>query len=61
MQLNGFYILRENCVKYLGVLVNANLKCDGHVNQVSAKVSRNVGIIHKYLEPARTKALDILY
>ena len=40
-------IQRENCVKFLGVLLDANLSWKHHINELSKKVSRILGLFYK--------------
>ena len=37
-------IQRETCVKFLGILVDANLSRKHHINELSKKLSRTVGM-----------------
>ena len=36
---------RKECVKYLGVLMESNLSCRYHIDYISLKISKSVGII----------------
>ena len=37
----------ENYVKFLGILLNANLNWKHHINELSKKLARTIGIFHK--------------
>ena len=36
----------ENCVKFLGILLDGNLSWKYHVNELSKKLSITIGIFH---------------
>jgi len=58
--LNNCFIGREKCIKYLGVLVDENLKWHSHIKHVSAIISRNLGIMSRasfYLSSCELKLL----
>ena len=40
-------IQRENCVKFLSVLLDCNLSWKYHINELSKKLSRTIGIFYK--------------
>ena len=40
-------ILNENCVKFLGVLLNSNLSRKHHIAELCKKLARTVGIFYK--------------
>ena len=37
----------ENCVKYLGILINANLNFCFHLEEIENKISNSLGILYK--------------
>ena len=45
--VNGVYLKRAPVVKYLGVLVDEDLKFKSHISKVSSVISRNLGIISR--------------
>ena len=52
--LNVTYITRRPCAKYLGVLIDQNLKWSSPINSVASVISRNVGVMARakyYLSP----------
>ena len=40
-------IQRENCLKFLGVLLDANLSWKHHINELLKKLSRTLGLFYK--------------
>ena len=40
-------IKRESCVKFLGIMLDANLSCKYHTAELSKKLSRTIGIFYK--------------
>ena len=51
--INNVLIKRQHDTKFLGVILSADLKWDKHIDIVTNKVSKNIGII--------AKAIDIFY
>ena len=43
--INNTKIARKTSVKYLGILIDENLKWENHINMVSTLISRNIGIM----------------
>ena len=58
---NQTQLKRTKTVKYLGVLVDEDLKFKSHIDKVSAIVSRNVGIISRARHLFDRKQLILLY
>ena len=54
-------IQRENCVKFLSVLLDCNLSWKYHINELSKKLSRTVGIFHKIRRFVPCELLKTLY
>ena len=54
-------IQRENCVKFLGVLLDCNLSWKYHINELSKKLSRTVGIFYKIRHFVPCEILKTLY
>ena len=54
-------IKRENCVKFLSILLDANLSWKYHVNELSKKLSRTIGIFYKIRRFVPLEILKILY
>ena len=61
IKLNGINILRKSCVKYLGVLVDENLKWKSQINCVASKIGRNIGIMSRAKYFLESKQLVMLY
>ena len=59
--LNGIKIARRSCIKYLGVLIDENLKWGSHVNSVASIISRNVGVMGRARYYLSSKQLVLLY
>ena len=54
-------IQRENCVKFLGVLLHCNLSWKYHINEFSKKLSRTIGIFYKIRHFVPCEILKTLY
>ena len=59
--INDQPIKRVPTVKYLGVLIDENLKFKSHVNKVSGVISRNIGIISRASYLLNQKLRLLLY
>ena len=59
--LNGSKIRREKEVKYLGVLVEENLKFNQHINNISSTVSKNIGVMGRVKSYLSSRELLLLY
>ena len=53
LKIQNNIIENKEVVKYLGILIDNKLKWNHHINSVSQKISRGIGILHstKYLVP----------
>ena len=51
----------ENCVKFLGVLLDANLCWKHHINELSKKLSRTLGLFYKIKHYVPLEILKQLY
>ena len=54
-------INQENCVKFLGLLLDSNLNWKAHITELSKKLSRTVGIFYKIRHYAPLETLKLLY
>ena len=54
-------IQRENCVKFLGILLDANLSCKHYINELSKKLSRTLGLFYNIRHYAPLEILKQLY
>ena len=59
--INDTKIARCKTVKYLGVNIDENLKFDSHINILSAKLSRNIGVMSRIRYFLSSRELLILY
>ena len=58
---NGMQIERKQCIKYLGILVDENLKWSSHLNSVTSVVSRNLGVMGRAKHCLSPKQMILLY
>ena len=61
VHLNDSQIERRESVKYLGVVVDENLKWQNHINNVSRTISRGIGIMGRARYYLSSKHLLLLY
>ena len=54
-------IKRESCVKFLGIMLDANLSWKYHIAELSKKLSRSIGIFHKIRHLVPLEILKTLY
>ena len=47
VKLNNEKIIFGDCTKFLGVLIDKNLRFDKHVSHILSKVSKNAGILYR--------------
>ena len=59
--LNGVKIEYSECERFLGVMMDSNLSWTKHINLLSAKISRNAGIIYKLKGKVPQSVLKNLY
>ena len=59
--VNGVNIKRATTVKYLGILVDEDLKFKSHISKVSTVICRNIGIISRAKFLLTKKLLILLY
>ena len=59
--LNSVLIKREFSVKYLGVVLDENLKWNTHINNISLILSRNIGVMGRVRSCLSSKELVLLY
>ena len=59
---NGFCSLeRKNFVKFLGILIDCNLKWKHHIDFISLKISKTIGILARLRHPVPTETLLTIY
>ena len=61
ISLNNEKIKRSFTVKYLGVLVDENLKWDSHISYICKKISRDIGVMGRVRSFLSSKELLLLY
>ena len=61
VNLNETDIKHTDTVKYLGVLIDTNLKWKSHIDHITAIVSRNIGIMNRSKFFLKQKHLLLLY
>ena len=59
--MDNIVIERENVTKFLGVLIDENLSWKQHINNVSSKVSKSIGILYKSRQIVKKPMLIQLY
>ena len=47
LKMDNIAIERENVTKFIGVLIDENLSWKHHINDVSTKISKTIGILYK--------------
>ena len=47
VKLDDTFIKAENCVKYLGILIDSNLNFRFHLEEIENKLSKSLGILYK--------------
>jgi len=61
VKINTSNIRRHSCIKYLGVFIDEDMTWKSHINAISSKLSRNIGIIGKSRYFLSTCELLLLY
>ena len=61
IKLNNEAISRVYQTKFLGVLIQANLKWNEHISSIANKISKVVGIMNKIKHTLSTDHLKLLY
>ena len=61
VNLAGSLIQQTNVVKYLGIMVEENMKWEAHVMHISRIISRNIGIINRSKHFLNKEYLQLLY
>ena len=55
------HLEQKDCVKYLGVLIDSNLSWQYHINYISLKISKTIGIISRLRYVLPTSILLHIY
>ena len=61
IKLNGDNILRQKHVKYLGVVLEENLKFETHIANISSTIRRNIGVMSRAKSFLSSRELLLLY
>ena len=61
INLNGSKIMRHKYVKYLGVVIEENLKFEKHIANISSLISRNIGVMGRAKHFLSSSQLLLLY
>ncbi len=61
LKLNGTKIYESNKIKYLGVILDSRLRWNHHINELTKKLNRVVGMIYKVRHDSTQKVLLSLY
>jgi hypothetical protein len=59
--INNEMITRVHETKFLGVIIQSNLKWDSHISLIKNKISKSIGIMNKAKDLLSTQHLKILY
>ena len=59
--INKKAIKEVSCVQYLGILIDSKLTFKAHIDEVSKKVSRGIGVLYKLRHYVSTKTLINVY
>ena len=61
IRVNGRLLKRVKRIKYLGSVVDENLTWDDHINYISVKIRRNIGILKRMRLTVPRESLVLLY
>ena len=61
IEINGKTINQSKSVKYLGILIDCHLNWKDHIQQISKKISRGIGVLCKIRHYVDVKILVQLY
>ena len=59
--MDNIAIEKEKITTFLGILINENLSWEQHINKVSTKISKSIGILYKSREIVQQLLLKRLY
>ena len=55
--INDCPVSKTDCIKFLGIMVDQHLSWRAHIDYISKKVSKSVGILQNYLDKKTLKSL----
>ena len=61
IRVNGRLLKRVKRIKYLGSVVDENLTWDDHINYISVKIRRNIGLLKRMRLTVPRESLVLLY
>ena len=61
IQFGNSYIRKTDSTKFLGIVIDKNLTFKEHINNISSKVSKSIGILYKLNHSLPSDILKILY
>ena len=59
--INDCPVSKTDCIKFLGIMVDQHLSWSNHINYISKKVSKPIGILPKIQNYLDKKTLKSLY
>ena len=57
----GKNLVQKNSSKMLGVLIDDKLRWTEHINSINSKISRAIGILHKFSKTLHSNTLKLIY
>ena len=61
LSINNELLKQEECIKYLGIFLDSHLKWRFHINYITKKINRNIGLLSKLRHLVNKKILIELY
>ena len=61
LKINYEHLKQEEYIKYLGIFIDCNLKWNKHINYITKKINRNIGLLSKLRYLVNWKILIDLY
>ena len=61
INLTAFNIQQKCTIKYLGIFIDENLKCDAQIQHVKNRIAKNLGILNKLRYDVFVSSLRQLY
>ena len=61
LKINKKAILEKDHVKYLGIIIDSTLTWGIHIDNVSSKISKSIGLLYKIRPFINTKLMKTLY
>ena len=61
LKINKNAIIEKDHVKYLGMIIDSTLTWKNHINNVSSKISKSIGLLYKIRHFVNIKIMKTLY